>query len=667
LLLTDELYFYFTKKIPIFSISNLSYCPTNSVTMKKSLVVTLLLILTIFVYGQQPETDNIIFEERFTEPGLPVGWTSTDVSNQDVFWTWCTNPTIGQVDGCPNIWEGGNNNQLPFAATTAANGFLTLDSDIHTNITNVHISQLTSSAYDFSDADTVWVKFETHIGVFNLTPNNNALFRVSKDNGASWENYNCFPEFGNEVGNPDNRWSANPKTLYFDISDVAAFESSVIFQWQWRGQFEYQWSIDDIEISDSDPRPEHDLALVEKGFLITENAIIPTFEIDAISFGATFLNQGSKVQENVQLAVEVVAESNNMLVFTDIINYGMLNIDEETDLVLFPNTFTPPAIPEVYQVQYTLIPDQPDATLEDNSRSFDFEISDTVLAKERIVLPRRSTAPLDNEWQQGQPHSWAWGNHFYIKNGMGQIAKSITFSIANAIIQNGRTINLTLFEWTDFNENNQVELEERSLVAFAEYQIAGNEPGDGFITVPLVAFPSDAAQLKDQQHYLVMLEYTTDDQTDLFINYSDNRDYATVLEYLDGQGDQRYASILGIGNPVSQTTYSSLAFGFDRSPVVRLNMDLSVSTTPTLPDEYAVTLFPNPTKDDFYVQIDFPETINLLEIKLRNSVGKLLLSEQQMNVQRSLISLSGEQLPPGVYFIEINTDIGRRVKKLIIH
>lgn len=635
--------------------------------MKKSLLLACLLCFTVISFGQQPETENIIFEERFTQPGLPAGWTSTDLSNQNVLWTWCADPATGQTGGCPNIWSGGNNNQLPFAATTAANGFLTLDSDIHTDLNNTHISQLTSAPYDFSDKDTVWVKFETHIGVFNFTPNNNALFRVSTDNGATWENYNCFPEFSSEVGNPDSRWSENPKTLYFDISEVAALQSSVIFQWQWRGRFEYQWSIDDIEVSSSDPRPEHDLAMDKYEFLITENAITPVFEIAAIPFGAVFSNQGSRAQQEVRLSVEVLAQSSNSVVFTDTVSYGRLGIDEKTDMVLFPTTFTPPPASEVYEVTYTIIPDLPDATPDNNIRSFDFEISDTILAKERIAIPNRNTAPLDNEWDPGAPHSWTWGNHFYMNNGMGQIAKSITFSIGNSIILNGKTINLILFEWTDFNQNDQVELEERSLVAFAEYEIMGSEPGDGFVTVPLVAFPSGAAQLKDQQNYLVMLEYTTTDQVDLFINYGDKRDYSTTLDYLSNQGETRYASILGIGNPISQETYSSLAFGFDRSPLIRLNMDFRVSATPVLPETYIVTVFPNPAKENFYVHLNFPETVASLDIKLRNSTGKLLHTERRINIQNERILLAKNNLPAGIYFVEIKTAMGRRVEKLIVH
>jgi len=634
--------------------------------MHKNLLPNFLIglsLLAALAMTAQTETENIIYEEAFSEPGFPAGWTTNDISGQNVIWSWCADPTTGQMNGCPRIWEGGLNNQIPFAATSAENGFLTLDSDQSFGINQPHISQLTSPSFDFSTEDTVWVEFQTHLGVFNITPNNNALLRVSNNGGATWQIFNCFPEFALEVGAPEFRWSANPETLFFNVSDVAANQSSVIFQWQWKGQEEYHWSIDDIKISSSDPRPEVDLALEEKAFLIPQNSIIPSYEISPISFGAKIVNLGSQSQFNAKLAITIFNNNSN-IVFTDTLIQPIIDIDQESELLVFPNTFTPSSSTDSYEGVYNLIPNNPDANPEDNLQNFTFEISENIIAKEHQLVPRRSTAPLDNEWSSVEPHSWAWGNYYFIKNGVGKLATAATFSIANPEILGGRSVNLTLFEWSDLDDNKIAETNERSLVAFGEYNILGSEPGDGFITIPLLSLTGNAA-LKDNQGYLLMLEYFAEDPLDLFINFSDEQDYETTLSYLEDSGTTRFASMLGIGNPLSDVSYSSLAFGFDKIPMVRLEMEEIVGIQNLLPEDFQVSISPNPTVDNIEVSFDFPEMMPSMDLNLFSNSGKLLISKKLTGIQHERSIISGNSLTPGIYYLEIKTKVGNRTLKVV--
>jgi len=608
---------------------------------------------------------NILFEETFSGPGLPTSWTTNDQSNQDVLWSWCVDPTTGQMNGCPGIWNTQNNNQVPFAATSAENGFLTLDSDLYSGISQPHRSQLTSPSFDFSGEDIVWVKFETHLGAFTITPNNNAILRVSNNNFSTFETYNCFPEFPEtpQGVNIIPRWSDNPKTIYFNVSEIAANQSSVSFQWLWIGQDEFHWSIDDFQVSSNDPRPEVDLLLKKKDFLIPENAIIPLFEISPILLGAKMTNQGSQPQFNTKLLITILND-NNELVFTDTLIQETLIVDQESDWLVF-NTFTPPNTPAVYYGTYTILPTDPDATPENNSQTFTFEISENILAKERQVTPVRNTAPLDNEWLPLEPHSWAWGNYFFIKNGQDQVATSAIFSIPDKDDLIGRSLDLTLFEWTDLNENKMVEASERNPIALGEYNILGTEPGDGFISVPLIGFPGTAA-LKNNQGYILMLEYFAEDAVDLFINFSDEQDYESTLDYLEvASNTTRFASMLGIGNPLAQETYSSLAFGFDRIPIVRLETQETVDVENLLPENFIVEISPNPTTKDIGIDFDFPEIMSSVTLNLYTQTGKLLVTEELVVVQNERKTIAGNTLPSGVYYLEIQTAIGRRTMRVL--
>lgn len=640
--------------------------------MHKILLITIFISIGLCatpILSAQIETENILYEQGFADPGFPSGWTTNDLSGQDVIWSWCADPTTGEMNGCPKIWDDPTNVQIPFNATSAENGFLTLSSNSYEGISNPHVSQLTSPIFDFSAEDTVWVKFETHLGAFTITPNNNAILRVLDNSSGTMttlEVFNCFPEFPEfpEEPNEDNRWSDNPKTIYFNVSEVATFQSSISFQWQWTGQGEYHWSVDDFQVSGSDPRPEVDLILKEKAFLIPENAMTPIFEVAPISFGAKMINQGSQPQSDTKMVIDIF-NNNNQHVFSDTLLYETIAVDQESDLIVFATTFTPPNNAAIYEGIYTILPTSPDATPENNIQNFTFEISGNIIAKERQVIPRRSTSPLNNEWTDLEPHSWTWGNYFFIKNGQGKLATSATFSIPNADVLGGKGVNLTLFEWTDLDNNRMSEFTERNLVAFGQYDITGLEPGDGFISVPLVAFPTTA--LKNNQGYLLMLEYFADNvgDVDLFINYSEEQDYETTVNYLETSGSSHYASMLGIGNPLSEVTYSSLAFGFDRIPMIRLETEEIVGLQNILPGDFKVEISPNPTTGDIGIDFDFPETVPTVSLHLYNQSGKLLITKDLATIQNERSVINGRKLAAGIYYLEIITDAGRRTMRVL--
>lgn len=159
--------------------------------------------------------------------GFPTGWTNEDPSGNNALWTWCANPETGQSNGCPAIFNDAVNNQVPFAATTATNGFLTMDSDKIGNLSSNHLSQLTTTGIDCSAFSEVYIRFETHIGVYTVSADVGALLRVSNDDGATWTPFTIFPGL-----TTSERWSDNPEIIIVDLSAVAAGQSNVKLQWQ---------------------------------------------------------------------------------------------------------------------------------------------------------------------------------------------------------------------------------------------------------------------------------------------------------------------------------------------------------------------------------------------------------------------------------------------------
>jgi len=159
--------------------------------IQRSLLFTLSFLVMGILNAQLPTP---FWTEDFTD-GIPAGWATTDASTNTlkVYWTWCLNPFLGDSDpGCSQPWDDALNGQVPFRATTATTGFVVVDSDDPGDLPNNHISQLTTTPFNFADKNQVFISFQTHIGVYIENADANAILRVST-NGIDWTEYTIFP------------------------------------------------------------------------------------------------------------------------------------------------------------------------------------------------------------------------------------------------------------------------------------------------------------------------------------------------------------------------------------------------------------------------------------------------------------------------------------------
>jgi len=189
----------------------------------------------------------VYFETFFN--GLPADWSNVDASGNNALWTWCSDPLLGQINGCPALWDDAGNQQTAYAANTAVSGFVTLDSNFYGPLSSNHLSELTSAPIDLSTVLQVEIRFESHLGVNTLDAEDNAILRISNNNGASWETFTVFPGLVTGNSNPPfSRWSQNPQASQINISSVAGGQANVLLQWQWQGNNEFHWSLDDIAL-----------------------------------------------------------------------------------------------------------------------------------------------------------------------------------------------------------------------------------------------------------------------------------------------------------------------------------------------------------------------------------------------------------------------------------
>ncbi len=187
-----------------------------------------------------------IYQEQFAGTGLPAGWTTADPSGNNVLWTRCADVATD----CHALYE----NIDLYAGLDKANGYMILDSDGagQLDVDNPHQSQLTSGAIDCSAHAAVHVVFESEIGVFDYSADDNAQLFVSTDN-VNWTAFQIYEG----VDAVNARFSENPTNSDIDISSVAANQSTVYLRWEWVGNYEYWWIIDNVRVIS----PANDLAV----------------------------------------------------------------------------------------------------------------------------------------------------------------------------------------------------------------------------------------------------------------------------------------------------------------------------------------------------------------------------------------------------------------------
>ncbi len=582
----------------------------------------------------------------------PTPFYSEDFSSQAEFNAEWTN---GGTNTGPEEWKWSDDpgarlfgSQPPFNSTTAENGFIIFDSDA--NGENQHDVTITSPSIDCSGQDQVFIRFQNQYAYFSAPPTSVADVGVSTD-GENFTYYTVLDDV------PVNELSADVQVEIVELPE-AANQAEVYIQFRWRGFFEYTWRIDDIELFNQNPTPANDMR-VNNFYAIAPNFLTPASQVEPFGFIADIQNVGGETQQNIELDITIQDEGGTE-VFADQLIYGEVGPDSLAENVFFENEFTPEATPgKSYTGTYSLtIPGVEDANPGNNSQSFSFGISDTLFAKEDGTEPL-ATSPFDD-------NSFSFGTVFYVPNSEGLFARYISFGIANAAEVAGETVNIFLYEWGgDANEDFMANPEEYGdgPVTFDFYTITGEE--QGLITRPLLDLDGNFVALKDGMYYMAVIQYATEDDTDLRILSSGAQDYGAMNFYSDSTGVEQYALALDVSNTGD---YSMIGFGFDVIPVVRMSIgtDVMIGTREAALPASSLKVFPNPVSGQFSADVELEKPADQIEMVLIDRSGRIVQRQQQENQQRHRAQFNVERLPGGAYFLQLRTEEGIRTKKVTI-
>lgn len=585
------------------------------------------------------------WSENFTN-GLPSGWSTSDASNQGVLWTWCADPLLGDSDpGCSQPWDDPLNAQEPFNSATASTGFMVLDSDDPGGLPTPHISQLTSAAINCSGKSAVYLTYQTHIGVFDLDADGNAILRVST-NGTTWTDYPLFEGLTTTV-----RWSENPEIPIIDISATAANAATVYLQWQWTGNWEYMWSIDDVELYDQNPTPGNDIA-ISAFFYPVSSFASPASQIatDTFGFEVNLDNNGLNTQTNI-VVTAYVKEDGGATLHTQSITIPELAPGVKDSSFQFPQLYAPELQNGVYLVGYTLTSDSLDQRPNDNERESPFVVSNDFFAKE------------DGPEQGYRPNAggdWAVGNLHRMGAGAFDMYKATEAEFAFA---------------TNDDEIPAGEVEAAIYLFKISNDVApdfSNFDGSGFLTSHMEWLGIAGYEAPDNlQNYELQRVEISDLNTALpGVVLEPNTRYLLAVEYGGANSAVFHAFNDDVfyffpSTFVFNTDWNPAGFGGDVNALLRLYISLVSTTDEKALPSNTITVFPNPVRETVQLGIEFTEptdaTITIADIN-----GRVMHVEDREGLTKETLQYRLPQLASGTYLARIATEKGTLTKKFVV-
>ncbi len=443
----------------------------------------------------------------------------------------------------------------------------------------------------------------------------------------------------------------------------AAGASDLRIKFRYEGNY-YYWMIDDVYIVEQ----EANNMQVNSFYAIPQNAQFPQGELDPIYFLADIENVGAVDQTNVNLNVTIVNDDTGEEVFSADNFYGDVMANQLVENIPFDEVFVPEVPQGSYTGTYTISADEPDFDESNNTQTFHFMVTDSTYAKETGAT--RTVFPAESNWDDTEPHSWAYGNCYYITNGSGKFMSSMSFGIGNAAEIPDRDLLLTVYKWVDDNEDGNCDPDERTRVALGLYTIQGTENPEDLVTVYVPGFPDDEMplMLEDDTYYVVMVEYITEDQVDFVLSASEDYNYQ-AMAFITGPdilNQPRYAAMLGINGDLSVEPYSWVGFGLDIVPVVRMNVSPVTFVNEPLSEANKVNLFPNPVQDQLTVSLDMEQRFDKVYVRISDLHGRILSEATYDDVWQTTLQFDTSAYPSGTYQLTIITDKGHTTRRFVV-
>ena len=622
------------------------------------------------------EYDSTVVWGQFGEGAFDNGlgqWVTAGISSESDVWSHTAN-------GFPlgYIWDG---NSANIQSPTLCNGAAIMDYDFlstggtlagfqNNNPPLQHTGELISPRIDLTDVDNPVVEFYQ----LNLPLNGETYFSYSIDDGY---NYSDEVEITTE-----NVWTASftnfEGTEFRTVSiQGAANQENVRLRFRANEGDYYFWMIDDVIIRN---QRTVDIRANENFFAVYPNYQTPKDQVDAMAFLIDVENIGNVDLDGVRVDATITNSGNGNVVHEQSLEFGTVPFGFLDENRVFSDLWTPEATTANYRGNYTVVTDNPEEDTNNNSQSFDFEITENRFAK----VQSEEEAGGEYLGARAAPDQYfqSYGNHYYVPNGAGLSVDQVSFGVVVEDLANSSGfITLEMFQWNNIDDEGDAFFiaspNERISLGTAEVLVSEDITAEELrnMTFNLKNPSGGPIELTDDAHYLLMAHFrplsTSGSQYRIVAaNTGSNPNFsygAMNLGLAQGFEIGRFGSLSGSGNDFQLSDVENRDFISNGAWSVYMPMTIGVySNTTEINNDLNVKVFPNPASDRIVVDLILDNKSDVVSFNLSNIDGKVVLTEKANNIQYDKVELNIANLPSGIYMLNVITEDGFINKKVVV-
>ena len=536
---------------------------------------------------------------------------------------------INNTAGTPGLgWEFSSNpaaipvTQLsPFASTTAANGFLFVNSDANNTAdfdgTFINTTATTSATINLTGQPVVRLRYQHNFRWWHDTRG----VSVSADNGATWTDF--------EMSNIDNyslpnQNAGNPEQTVIDISSIAGNQAQVKIRFYYNDNdyWAWYWAVDDVALF----VPEDNDLVMLGGYWGSTGAWgarlpyyqIPISQLAPLDVAGIVKNYGALTQNDVVFTAALASGAWSGSSAPEAVLTGA------TDTISLTAALTPPPIVATHVINMSVSSSATDAVPADNSI-----LAAASVSVNNFIYARDKGTATNGTYNQGM--GFEAGNVFDIY-AAANLSGIDAYIDADAVVGAEVYARLYSVDPTATTTAAAFVFVDES----APYILTATDLGQK-ITLALSA---GAAPLSAGVSYVVVLG-----------SYGDG-----------GATDDLIISTAGVSE-ASTSYYYDMTDGIwyytTSTPMVRMNFDPSVGVN-EVEDNLGLRVFPNPANEVINISLnkEVSATLTLLDVS-----GKVVRTQALNGISTSINTAS---LNSGVYFVTINDGTSVSTQKVVI-
>jgi hypothetical protein len=536
---------------------------------------------------------------------------------------------INNTAGTPGLgWEFSSNPaaipvaQLsPFASTTAANGFLFVNSDANNTAdfdgTFINTTATTSATINLTGQPVVRLRYQHNFRWWHDTRG----VSVSADNGVTWTDFEMSNE--NDYSLP-NQNAGNPEQTVIDISSIAGNQAQVKIRFYYNDNdyWAWYWAVDDVALF----VPEDNDLVMLGGYWGSTGAWgarlpyyqIPLSQLAPLDVAGIVKNYGALDQNDVVFTAALASGVWSGSSAAEAVLAGA------TDTISLTAALTPPPIVATHVINMSVSSSATDAVPADNSI-----LAAASVSVNNFIYARDKGTATNGTYNAGD--GFEAGNVFDIY-AAANLSGIDAYIDADAVV--GAEVYAKLYSV------------DPSATTTAAAFVFVDESAPYILTAAdlgqkiTLALSAGAAPLSAGVSYVVVLGSYGDGgaTNDLVISTAGVSEASTSYYY----------------DMTNSTWYYTTS-----TPMVRMNFDPSVGVN-EVEDNLGLRVFPNPANEVINISLnkEVSATLTLLDVS-----GKVVRTQVLNGISTSINTAS---LNSGVYFVTINDGTSVSTQKVVI-